>query len=80
MSNGEYIINIGFYVGVKDGCANDFYNMIKHIYELIYRYVEYDNKVVSFYYDWFDSTNNGTKFNLIYEIVNIQTKIKYTLF
>lgn len=74
MSNGEYIINIGIYVkGVMDGCANDFYNMIKHIYELTYRYIEYNNKVVSFYYDRFDPSNNGTKFDLKYEIVNIQT-------
>ncbi|CAJ2661678.1 unnamed protein product [Trifolium pratense] len=44
---GKKTINSGVYVkGVSDGGEDDFYGVIKHIFELSYRY---DNNVVLFY-------------------------------
>jgi len=50
-TEGKKTINSGVYVkGVIDGGEDDFYGVIKHIYELSYN----ENKVVLFYCEWFD--------------------------
>jgi hypothetical protein len=75
---GKKTINSGVYVkGVSDGGEDDFYGVIKHIFELSYRY---DNNVVLFYCEWFDPTNNGTKINPKHKNVDIRIDRRYNSF
>ena len=75
---GKKTINSGVYVkGVGDGGEDDFYGVIKHIFELSYRY---DNNVVLFYCEWFDPTNNGTKINPKHKNVDIRIDRRYNSF
>ena len=77
---GKKTINSGVYVkGVSEGGENDFYGVIKHIFELSYAYVEQDNKVVLFYCEWFDPTN-GTKIDPKYKTVDIRMDRRYNAF
>ncbi|CAJ2669088.1 unnamed protein product [Trifolium pratense] len=75
---GKKTINNGVYVkGVGDGDEDDFYGVIKHIFELSYRY---DNNVVLFYCEWFDPTNNGTKIDPKHKNVDIRMDRRYNSF
>ncbi|GAU50134.1 hypothetical protein TSUD_408660 [Trifolium subterraneum] len=75
---GKKTINSGVYVkGVSDGGEDDFYGVIKHIFELSYRY---DNKVVLFYCEWFDPTHNGTKIDPKHKNVDIRMDRRYNSF
>ncbi|KAI5436175.1 hypothetical protein KIW84_022582 [Lathyrus oleraceus] len=52
-TEGKKTINSGVFVkGVTDGGEDDFYGTITHIYELVYNYLDCENKVVLFYCDW----------------------------
>jgi hypothetical protein len=74
---GKKTINSGVYVkGVSEGGEDDFYGVIKRIFELSYRY---DNNVVLFYCDWFDPTN-GTKIDPKHKNVDIQMDKRYNAF
>lgn len=77
---GKKTINSGVYVkGVSEGGEDDFYGVIKHIFELTYAYVEQDNKVVLFYCEWFDP-RNGTKIDPKYKTVDIRMDRRYNAF
>lgn len=78
---GKKTYNNGVYVkGVREGGVDDFYGVIKNIYELSYQYVEHENKVVLFYCDWFDPSRNGTKIDLFSKIVDIRMDKRYNAF
>jgi hypothetical protein len=74
---GKKTINSGVYVkGVSEGGEDDFYGVIKHIFELSYQYVEQDNDVVLFYCEWFDPTNR-IKIDPKHKIVDIRMDKRY---
>ncbi|XP_058776694.1 uncharacterized protein LOC131651025 [Vicia villosa] len=52
-SVGKKTVNSGVVVkGVTEGGEDDFYGVITHIYELVYNYMDSENKVFLFYCDW----------------------------
>ena len=68
----EKTINSGVFVkGVTNGGEDDFYDFFKHVYELVYNYLESENKVVLFLCEWYDPTR-GTKIDKSYGTVEIQ--------
>ncbi|KAK2429708.1 hypothetical protein QL285_028127 [Trifolium repens] len=80
-TEGKKTINSGVYVkGVTEGGEDDFYGVIKHIYELSYNYVDCKNSVVLFYCDWFDPSTRGTKINKRYNTVDIRMDRRYKKF
>jgi hypothetical protein len=77
---GKKTINSGVDVkGVSEGGEDDFYGVIKHIFELSYRYVEQNNDVVLFYCEWFDPAN-GTRIDRKHKTVDIQIDSRYNKF
>ncbi len=68
-SEGKKTTNCGVHVkGVTEGGQDDFFGVIKHIYEL--EYLGLSKNIPHFFCDWFDPTNNrGTKVNSEYNIV-----------
>lgn len=76
-SEGKKTINSGVYVkGVTEGGEDDFYGVIKHIYELCYN----ENKVVLFYCEWFDPSPRWTRVNKICDTVDIRVDKKYKVY
>ena len=76
-TEGKKTINSGVFVkGVTDGGEDDFYGFVKHIYELVYNYLDSENKVVLFYCEWYDPTR-GTKIDKTYGTVEIQMDRRY---
>ena len=76
-TEGKKTINSGVFVkGVTDGGEDDFYGFVKHIYELVYNYLDTENKVVLFYCEWYDPTR-GTKIDKSYGSVEIQMNRRY---
>jgi hypothetical protein len=68
---GKKTINSGVYVkGVGEGGEDDFYGVIKRIFELRYQYVEQNNHVEVFYCEWFDLAS-GTKIDPKHKTVDI---------
>ncbi|KAI5443990.1 hypothetical protein KIW84_012571 [Lathyrus oleraceus] len=51
---------------VTDGGEDDFYDFVKHIYELVHDYLDSENKFVLFYYDWYDPSSRGTCYYVPY--------------
>ncbi|XP_058765057.1 uncharacterized protein LOC131638514 [Vicia villosa] len=76
-SQGKKTINSGVYVkGITEGGEDDFYGVIKHIFELEYH--ELSHKVALFYCQWFDpKRGKGTKVHPHYDIVDIKMNSKY---
>ena len=73
---GKKIINSGIFVkGVTKGAEDDFYGVIKHIYEVEYNTLSHCKKGVVFYCDWFDPSRNGTRVDPKYNTVEIRMKI-----
>ncbi|KAI5401719.1 hypothetical protein KIW84_066259 [Lathyrus oleraceus] len=62
---------------VTDGGEDDFYGTITHIYELVYNYLDCENKVVLFYCDWYDISARGTKIDKKYNTVEIRMDRRY---
>ncbi|WVZ13964.1 hypothetical protein V8G54_011530 [Vigna mungo] len=61
-SQGKRTINSGVHViGLTEGGEDDFYGVIKHIYELEYNTSTIEKKIVLFYCDWFDPSRTGTR-------------------
>ncbi|XP_029126265.1 uncharacterized protein LOC109793794 isoform X1 [Cajanus cajan] len=80
-SEGKKTINCGVYVkGLIEGGEDDFYGVIKHMYELEYNTSTYPKKVVVFYCDWFDPSSRGTRIDPKYNIVDIKMDRRYQLF
>lgn len=74
-------INSGVYVkGVNEGGEDDYYGVIKHIYELQFSELDYAKTVVLFYCDWFDPSAIGTKLDPKYNRVDIRMDKKYPAF
>ncbi|KAI5409628.1 hypothetical protein KIW84_055168 [Lathyrus oleraceus] len=77
-TEGKKTINSGVFVkGVTDGGEDDFYGTITHIYELVYNYLDCENKVVLFYCDWYDISARGTKIDKKYNTVEIRMDRRY---
>ena len=77
-SEGKKTVNSGVVVkGVTEGGEDDFYGVITHIYELVYNYMDSENKVVLFYCDWYDPSGRGTKIDKKYNIVEVRMDRKY---
>lgn len=76
---GKKTINNGEFVkGVTEGVEDDFYGVIRHIYELVYNYMDLKNKVVLFYGDWHDPSSRGTKIDKKkYNNVEVRIDRKY---
>ncbi|XP_058758797.1 uncharacterized protein LOC131632049 [Vicia villosa] len=76
-SKGRKTVNCGVHVkGLAEGGKNDFYGIIKHIFELDYFGLK--EKIPVFYCEWFDPTKNtGTKVHPQYKIVNIKMDKRY---
>jgi hypothetical protein len=69
---GKKTINSGVYVkGVGEGGEDDFYGVIKRIFELRYQYVEQNNDVVVFYCEWFNPAS-GTKIDPKHKTVDLR--------
>ena len=76
-SQGKKIINSGVYVkGLTDVGEDDFYEIIKHIYEIEYNTTSTPKKVIVFYCQWFNPSRIGTKVNSNYH-VNIRMDKRY---
>jgi hypothetical protein len=76
-SEGKKTYNSGVYVkGVIEGGEDDFYGVIKHVYELFYN----QDKVVLFYCEWFDPSHRWTKMNKITNNVDIRVGKKYNVY
>ena len=77
-TEGKKTINSGVFVkGVTDGGEDDFYGFVKHIYELVYSYLDSENKVVLFFCDWYDPSTRGTKIDKTYGTVEIRMDRRY---
>jgi len=75
------MINNGVHVkGLTEGAANDFYEVIQHIYELEYNTTTYPKQIVLFYCHWFDPTSKGTRVDPKYGTVEIRMDKSYNLF
>lgn len=76
-SDGKKTINCGVHVkGLTEGGEDDFYGIIKHIFELEYRGLS--KKIALFYCDWFDPTiNRGTRVHPQYNIVDVKINRRY---
>jgi len=76
-SEGKKTTNCGVHVkGVTEGGQDDFFGVIKHIYEL--EYLGLSKKIPLFFCDWFDPTNNrGTKVHSEYNVVEIKMSGRY---
>lgn len=48
------ISNDVFVKGVTDGGEDDFYEVVTHIYELVYNYLDSENKFALFYCNCYD--------------------------
>ncbi|XP_052722652.1 uncharacterized protein LOC128197658 [Vigna angularis] len=80
-SQGKRTINSGVHVkGLTEGGQDDFYGVIKHIYELEYNSTTTEKKIVLFYCDWFDPSRVGTRVDSKYGIVDIRMDKRYVLF
>ncbi|XP_052724112.1 uncharacterized protein LOC128193952 [Vigna angularis] len=80
-SQGKKTINSGVHVkGLTEGGEDDFYGVIKHIYELEYNTSTIEKKVVLFYCDWFDPSRIGTRVDSKYGTVDIRMDKRYILF
>ncbi|WVZ23067.1 hypothetical protein V8G54_001611 [Vigna mungo] len=80
-SQGKRTINSGVHVkGLTEGGQDDFYGVIKHIYELEYNSTSTEKKIVLFYCDWFDPSRVGTRVDSKYGIVDIRMDKRYVLF
>lgn len=67
------MISSGVFVKrVTDGGEDDFYGVVTHIYELVYNYLDSENKVVLFYSNWYDPYDKGLKIDKKYNNVEIQ--------
>ncbi|WVZ21047.1 hypothetical protein V8G54_008369 [Vigna mungo] len=74
-------INSGVHVkGLTEGGQDDFYGVIKHIYELEYNSTSTEKKIALFYCDWFDPSRVGTRVDSKYGIVDIRMDKRYVLF
>ena len=77
-SQGKKTTNSGVYVkGLTDGGEDDFYGIIKHIYEIEYNTSSTLKKVFVFYCDWFDPSQRGTRVDFKYHVVDIQMDKRY---
>lgn len=66
---------------VSDNCVTeDFYDIIEHMYEIDYRFLDYVKTVVLFYYKYFNPSRIGTKSNLISNTLDICLSKRYSLF
>ena len=76
-SEGKKTTNCGVHVkGVTEGGQNDFFGIVKYIYEL--EYLGLSKKIPLFFCDWFDPTKNrGTKVHSEYNIVEIKMNGRY---
>ncbi|XP_029128808.1 uncharacterized protein LOC109806315 [Cajanus cajan] len=80
-SEGNKTINCGVYVkGIIEGEEDDFYGVIKHMYEIEHNTSIYPKKVVVFYCDWFDPSSRDTRIDPKYNIVDIKMDRRYQLF
>ncbi|WVZ15584.1 hypothetical protein V8G54_013150 [Vigna mungo] len=80
-SQGKRTINSGVHVkGLIEGAKDDFYGVIKHIYELEYNTSTIEKKIVLFYCDWFDPSRTGTRVDSKYGIMDIRMDKRYVLF
>ncbi|CAL5192858.1 unnamed protein product [Lathyrus oleraceus] len=78
LTEGKKTINSGVIVkGVTNGGEDDFYGFVKHIYELLYNYLNPKNKVVLFYSDWYNPSARGTKIDKTCGIVKIRMDRRY---
>ncbi|KAK2450060.1 zinc finger protein [Trifolium repens] len=64
----------------ENGEGDDFYGVIKNIFEVEYIYLDNKNTVVLFYCSWFDPSTSGTKFNSKTNTVDIKMNRRYQLF
>ncbi|WVZ25947.1 hypothetical protein V8G54_004491 [Vigna mungo] len=79
--SGIMTINSGVHVkGLTEGGEDDFYGLIKHIYELEYTTSMIEKKIVLFYCDWFDPSRTGTRVDSKYGIVDIRLDKRYVSF
>ncbi|XP_058732953.1 uncharacterized protein LOC131604516 [Vicia villosa] len=77
-SVGKKTVNSGIVVkGITEGGEDDFYGVITHIYELVYNYMDSENKVVVVYCDWYDPSSRGTKIDKKYNTFEIRRDRKY---
>jgi len=76
-SEGKKTTNYGVHIkGVTERGQDDFFGVIKHIYEL--EYLGLSKNIPLFFCDWFDPTNNrDTKVHLEYNIVKIKMSRRY---
>ena len=77
-TEGKKTINNGVFVkGVTNGGEDDFYGFVKHIYELVYNYLDSENKVFLFYCEWYDSCSGSRKIDKTYGTVEIRMDRRY---
>ena len=80
-SQGKRTINSGVHVtGLIEGGEDDFYGVIKHMYEVEYNSSTAEKKIVLFYCDWFDPSRIGTRVDSKYGTVDIRMDKRYVLF
>lgn len=71
-AEGKKINNNVVVKGVTEGGKDDLYGVITHIYELIYNYMDTENKFAMFYYDWYGPPSRGTKIDKKYNSVEVR--------
>ncbi|WVZ20245.1 hypothetical protein V8G54_007567 [Vigna mungo] len=78
---GKRTINSGVHMHrlTEEGGLDDFYGVIKHMYELEYNSSTTEKKIVLFYCDWFDPSRLGTRVDPKYDIVDIRMDKRYVL-